>query len=67
MGSGQSPGCSVDTPSHFRLMLSPILREADEASISSSDVQLVSRNPVSTSGKEEAAEVTNQRLAQASR
>jgi len=47
-------------------MSSPIPKQAAEESVSSSDVQLLSQNPISSSGKEEAAEVTNQRVVQAS-
>jgi len=47
MGSGQNSGCNVDNPSHSKPILSPIPREAEGGSVSSSGVHLVSQNPSS--------------------
>jgi len=65
VGPGRNPRRSVDTPSHFKPMFSPTPREAEEGSVRGGDVQLASRNPSSSLGKEEAAKVTKQRVAQA--
>ncbi|DBB18206.1 TPA: hypothetical protein ACH3X3_003176 [Trebouxia sp. C0006] len=37
MGSGQNSGCNVDNPSHSKPILSPIPREAEGGSVSSSE------------------------------
>lgn len=67
MGPGRNPRRSVDTPSHFKPVFNPTPapREAEEGSVRGGDVQLASRNPSTSLGKEEAAKVTKQRAAQA--
>lgn len=63
---GRNPRRSVDTPSHFKPMFSPTpnSREAEEGGVRGGDMQLASRNPSSSLGKEEAAKITKQRVAQ---
>ena len=66
MGPGRNPRRSVDTPSHFKPVFNPTPtpREAEEGSVKGGDVQLATRNPSSSLGKEEAAKMTKQSVAQ---